>query len=63
MDRPLITAEMVAERLGMSTKWVYGAAKSGELPSVRVTGRSVRFDPDVIDTWLAKRHGPREVER
>jgi excisionase family DNA binding protein len=41
MDR-LLTAEEVAERLGMRTDWVWAQARAGRIPHVRL-GRYRRF--------------------
>ena len=49
----LLTADDVAELLQVSNKWVYAAARRGELPGVVRAGRSVRFRPDEIEEWIA----------
>ena len=41
----------VAELLDLSEHRVYQLAKLGTIPSIRV-GRTLRFDPDTISTWL-----------
>ena len=41
----------VAEFLNVSKSWVYQAAASGTLPSIRV-GAALRFDPEAIRAWL-----------
>jgi excisionase family DNA binding protein len=41
MDR-LLTAEEIAERLGMKTQWVWAQARGGRIPHVRL-GRYRRF--------------------
>lgn len=41
----------VAELLDLSVHRVYQLAKLGTIPSIRV-GRTLRFDPDTITTWL-----------
>ena len=55
MDR-LLTAEEVAERLGMRTDWVWAHARAGRIPHVRL-GRFVRFRAESIEQWLE------EIER
>lgn len=40
-----------ARFLGMSESWVYTAARSGVLPSIRL-GRAVRFDPGTLRAWV-----------
>jgi excisionase family DNA binding protein len=49
----LLTAEEVAERLGVGVKWVWAQARSGTIPHVRL-GRYKRFRPEAIDAWLAQ---------
>jgi excisionase family DNA binding protein len=41
MDR-LLTADELAERLGMKTEWVWAQARAGRIPHVRL-GRYRRF--------------------
>jgi excisionase family DNA binding protein len=45
----------VAERLSVSRAWVYEAAKTGRIPSIRIGGDDgpLRFVPEDIDRWLA----------
>lgn len=52
MTGRLLTAEEVADRLGVSRSWVYAAVRSGEIPHLKL-GRYVRFRPETIDAWLA----------
>jgi excisionase family DNA binding protein len=53
MDR-LLTAEEVAERLGMRTDWVWAQARAGRIPHVRL-GRYRRFRASAIEAWLEER--------
>lgn len=48
----LLTADEVAERLKVPRSWVYRAARSGALPSVRC-GRYRRFDEADVEAWIA----------
>ncbi len=48
----LLTADEVAERLKVQRSWVYRAARSGALPSVRC-GRYRRFDEADVEDWIA----------
>jgi excisionase family DNA binding protein len=50
MDR-LLTAEEVAERLGMRTDWVWAQARAGRIPHVRL-GRYRRFPESSLDAWM-----------
>ena len=51
MDR-LLTADEVAERLGMRTDWVWAQARAGRIPHVRL-GRYRRFRESALDAWIA----------
>jgi excisionase family DNA binding protein len=56
-SRPLaVTA--VAERMGMSTDYVYREARAGRLPFARRHGSRVVFDAAGLERWLAKRAVP-----
>jgi excisionase family DNA binding protein len=48
----LLTAEEVAERLGVGVKWVWAQARAGSIPHVKL-GRYRRFRPEAIDRWIA----------
>jgi excisionase family DNA binding protein len=50
MDR-LLTAEELAERLGMKTDWVWAQARAGRIPHVRL-GRYRRFRESAVEAWL-----------
>ena len=52
----LLTADEVAGRLRVPRSWVYRAARSGDLPSVRC-GRYRRFDEVDVDRWIAEQKG------
>lgn len=47
----LLRASDVASRLGASEQRVHELARLGLLPCVRM-GRSVRFDPAVVELWI-----------
>ena len=53
-DNPLLTADQVAELLGVPKGWVYDASRRGRIPTVTL-GRYRRRE--AIDDWL------RELER
>ena len=44
----------VAQMFGVTPQHIYKMAASGKLPSFRVAG-AVRFDPDDLAQWLAKK--------
>ena len=41
-----------AERLDLSTDRIYELVRQERIPHVRI-GRSVRFDPAVVEAWIA----------
>lgn len=51
MTDRLLTAEEVAEILGVSPEWVYDAARERRLPCIRI-GRIVRFRREAIEAWI-----------
>lgn len=51
---PLLTAEEVAAQLRLGLSTVYGLARSGELPSMRLGG-AVRFHPDDLSATAGPR--------
>jgi excisionase family DNA binding protein len=50
MDR-LLTAEEVADRLGVRTDWVWAQARAGRIPHVRL-GRYRRFRESALEAWV-----------
>jgi excisionase family DNA binding protein len=50
VDR-LLTADELAERLGMKTEWVWAQARAGRIPHVRL-GRYRRFRESAVEAWL-----------
>ena len=52
MPPDLLTAEEVAELLRVRPRWVYDAARRGEIPCVRLGRRYVRFERSVIEAWV-----------
>lgn len=54
----LIDAQAAAELLGVPKSWVLAEARADRIPHVRL-GRYVRFEPDELRAWWAKRRrGP-----
>lgn len=53
MTERLLTAEDVAELLGVSTSWVYAASRRGELPTVTL-GRYRRYRPEAVEAWIER---------
>jgi excisionase family DNA binding protein len=50
---PLLTAQEVAERLGVSKDWVWAQARAGAIPHVRL-GRYRRFRTEAIEAWIVE---------
>jgi excisionase family DNA binding protein len=50
----LLEADEVAELLGVPRTFVYALARRGELPTVRVGERYVRFRAEALAEWIAE---------
>lgn len=55
--RPLGTADDVAAILNTPLSSVYEKGRRGQLPGVVRLGRSMRFDLDALEAWIAKGGG------
>ena len=56
----LLTARQVADLIGgRSEKWIYAMAARGEIPCVRLTPGTLRFERSDIEGWIESRkdHG------
>jgi excisionase family DNA binding protein len=59
----LLTAAELAEKLGMSVRWVHAHTANEEIPHVRF-GRIPRYRLDRVIAWLEKNErGGREMSR
>jgi excisionase family DNA binding protein len=47
----LLTAEEVAEMLGVTTAWIYGQSRTGRIPTVKL-GRYYRYRLEAIEAWI-----------
>lgn len=47
----LLTADDLADLLGVHVQWVYKQVRRGRIPHVKL-GRSLRFRREAIDAWL-----------
>lgn len=56
-EQRLLTPEEVGHLLAVPRSWVYHAARTGQLPAVRL-GRYVRFREATIVAWLEKGSSP-----
>lgn len=54
--RLLMTADQAAASLAISPRKLWGLTQSGEIPHLRI-GRSVRYDPDDLRSWIEQRKG------
>ncbi len=50
---PLLTAEDVAEMIGMGSDWIYAQVRAGRIPHVKL-GRYVRFRAESIEEWICE---------
>jgi len=48
-----LTAEDVADYLGVSIRTVRSWTAAGVIPHIRLPGRLVRFDRSAVDAWVA----------
>jgi len=53
LSEPLLTPVEAAALLAVRRSWIYDAARSGQLPCVRV-GRHVRFLRSDLEVWVAR---------
>ena len=53
-ESPLLRPNDVAEQLAVSRAWVYEAARTGRIPSVRIGGEHgpLWFVPEDIERWI-----------
>jgi excisionase family DNA binding protein len=56
ITEPLLRPTEVARMLKVSRTWLYDAARTGRIPSVRIGGPHgpVRFVREDLDRWLAQ---------
>ena len=47
----LLTADEVAELLGVTRAWIYGQSRAGRIPTVRL-GRYRRYRREAIEAWI-----------
>lgn len=53
-DEKLLKPSDLARRFGVSRSWIYEAAKTGRMPSIRIGGADgpLRFVPQDIERWI-----------
>jgi excisionase family DNA binding protein len=49
----LLTADEVAEMLGVTSAWIYGQSRRGRIPTVKL-GRYYRYRLEAIETWITE---------
>ncbi len=54
----LTSAEELAFRLRMTRDHIYRLCREGKLPHTRINARTIRFDLDEIEAWIAKGKQP-----
>jgi excisionase family DNA binding protein len=62
MSTTLLTKTEAAELLRLTPRQVGKLARRGVLPSVRLPGNEVRFDPDDIRQWVETLKQPAAAE-
>jgi excisionase family DNA binding protein len=56
----LLTVPEAARFLGLSINTVYVRCRAGEIPHLRLSAGTIRFDLDALKAWLeANSHGPK----
>jgi len=55
VTEPLMTAVQVAELLAVPKTRVWSMSRRGEIPTVRIGPREVRYRREDIDIWIARR--------
>jgi excisionase family DNA binding protein len=53
----LLTAEEVAQLLGVPKSWVYEQSREGRIPTVTL-GRDRRYRREAIEAWVAQLESP-----
>lgn len=57
MNNKLLTADQVAEVLGMRTDFIYRLAREGRIPHLRF-GRTLRFRAEAVEVWIKDQEKP-----
>jgi excisionase family DNA binding protein len=55
MTQRLLTAVEVADLLAVPKTRVWSMSRRGEIPTVRIGAREVRYRAEDIDAWIARR--------
>ena len=54
----LLTVTQLALRVGQSKQHVWRLCREGQIPHTRINGRTIRFDADEINKWIASGKQP-----
>jgi excisionase family DNA binding protein len=54
----LLSVPQLASRLAMTRNHVWRLCREGHIPHTRINGRTIRFDADEIDAWIASGKQP-----
>ncbi len=54
----LLSVPQLASRLAMTRHHVWRLCREGQIPHTRINGRTIRFDADEIDAWIASGKQP-----
>lgn len=54
----LTSADKLASRLRMTRDHIYRLCREGKLPHTRINSRTIRFDLDEIEAWIASGKQP-----
>ena len=63
MDNDLLTAEQLAERLGVKPRTVKVWLRAGLIPATRLTPKVIRYDLEQVVTVLKQRQEATGVDR
>ena len=61
MERLLLRPAETAEAIGVSRRKVYELIATGEIPSIKLSGGSVRVPGDSLRSWIERQVSQREV--
>ncbi|MGD0089095.1 MAG: helix-turn-helix domain-containing protein [Planctomycetota bacterium] len=56
MATELLSARQLADHIGVSTGTILGWVEQRGLPSIRLSKRTIRFDPVAVEHWLREHH-------
>jgi excisionase family DNA binding protein len=54
IPKKYVSAQVIAERLGLSTWRVYELARGDLIPHARLGAKQLRFSVEAVDAWIAR---------